>query len=146
MALVNSKIDCHCLVQVDGQTFEGSGASKKLSKQACARAALTKMYNISFTPLCLVPEGTTHANMDTSNGSGQELVPGKSKIDFNNCCKLSHVHKRVNWGSYPPGFQKVRFGGLLRILFAFLGVIFSVFALPSGKSPPNISTPYPGKI
>ena len=115
MALVNSKIDCHCFLQVDGQTFEGSGASKKLSKQACARAALTKMYNISFTPLCLVPEGTTHANMDTSNGSGQELVPGKSKIDFNNCCK----HKGANRGLCPPGVQKVLFGGLFRVLFAF---------------------------
>ena len=65
-------------IKVDGQSFEGSGASKKLSKQACARAALTKLYNISFTPLLLVPEGTSTANMDTSNGSGQELVPGKN--------------------------------------------------------------------
>lgn len=33
------------------QMFEGSGASKKLAKQAAARAALTKLYNINFTPM-----------------------------------------------------------------------------------------------
>ena len=61
-------------VVIDGQTFEGSGelvkkiaifgkfrqndlhiffflgASKKLAKQACARMALTALYNLTFTP------------------------------------------------------------------------------------------------
>ena len=37
-------------VNVDGQKYEGSGASKKMAKHACARAALTKLYNMSFTP------------------------------------------------------------------------------------------------
>merc|ERR1712223_238040 len=32
------------------QSFEGTGASKKLAKQACARMALTALYNLSFTP------------------------------------------------------------------------------------------------
>ena len=37
-------------VTVDELTFEGSGASKKLAKQAAARAALSKLYNMTFTP------------------------------------------------------------------------------------------------
>ena len=37
-------------VNVDGEKYEGSGASKKMAKHACARAALTKLYNMSFTP------------------------------------------------------------------------------------------------
>lgn len=43
------------LVEVDNQTFEGSGASKKLAKQAAARTALTKLYNMTFTPLVQSP-------------------------------------------------------------------------------------------
>ena len=35
---------------MDGEKYEGSGASKKMAKHACARAALTKLYNMSFTP------------------------------------------------------------------------------------------------
>ena len=38
------------IVNVDGEKYEGSGASKKMAKHACARAALTKLYNMSFTP------------------------------------------------------------------------------------------------
>ena len=37
-------------VNIDGEKYEGSGASKKMAKHACARAALTKLYNMSFTP------------------------------------------------------------------------------------------------
>ena len=37
-------------VNVDGEKYEGSGASKKMAKHACARGALTKLYNMSFTP------------------------------------------------------------------------------------------------
>ena len=37
-------------VQVEAEKYEGSGASKKMAKHACARAALTKLYNMSFTP------------------------------------------------------------------------------------------------
>ena len=61
-------------VAVDGQTFEGSGASKKLAKQACARMSLTALYNLSFTPGLQADNG--------ENGSGQDsdknnFVPGK---------------------------------------------------------------------
>eukprot|EP00092_Neocalanus_flemingeri_P029434 GFUD01031960.1.p1 GENE.GFUD01031960.1~~GFUD01031960.1.p1 ORF type:complete len:688 (-),score=250.66 GFUD01031960.1:145-2208(-) len=38
-------------VLIDQQEFEGSGASKKQAKQAAARSALTKLYNINFTPM-----------------------------------------------------------------------------------------------
>ena len=37
-------------VNVDGEKYEGSGASKKMAKHACARSALTKLYHMSFTP------------------------------------------------------------------------------------------------
>ena len=46
---------------------EGSGASKKLAKQACARAVLTRLYNMSFTPL---------VNETPENGSSDQVVPG----------------------------------------------------------------------
>ena len=61
-------------LQVDGQLFEGSGASKKLAKQACARSALTKLYNLSFTPIIRVTDGSGFT--EAVNGAGQELVPG----------------------------------------------------------------------
>ena len=80
-------------VDIDGSTYEGSGASKKLAKQvgptnpvlklllplsnpylmfqACARAALTCVYNMSFTP---------HLTPGSGSGSGddeqQNYVPG----------------------------------------------------------------------
>jgi len=38
-------------VSIDDQLFDGSGASKKLAKQAAAKSALTKLYNINFTPM-----------------------------------------------------------------------------------------------
>jgi len=38
-------------VFIDEKEFEGSGASKKQAKQAAARSALTKLYNINFTPM-----------------------------------------------------------------------------------------------
>merc|ERR1712223_1379192 len=61
-------------VVVDGsQSFEGTGASKKLAKQACARMALTALYNLPFTP-----------GMETGNeekgalDDKDQLVPGTS--------------------------------------------------------------------
>ena len=53
-------------VKVDEEVFEGSGASKKLAKRAAARAALTKLYNLNFTPQ--IPAGGPAA--------GEDLVPG----------------------------------------------------------------------
>ena len=38
-------------VIIEGREFDGSGASKKLAKQAAARAALTQLYNMNFTPM-----------------------------------------------------------------------------------------------
>ena len=35
-------------VTVDNIKFEGTGSSKKFSKQACARAALSKLYGVNF--------------------------------------------------------------------------------------------------
>ncbi|XP_040570565.1 double-stranded RNA-specific editase 1 [Lepeophtheirus salmonis] len=56
-------------VECDGQIFEGSGASKKLAKHATARAALTKLYNMTFTPMIASPSIST---LD----DGTQLVPG----------------------------------------------------------------------
>lgn len=39
------------LVTVNGCQFEGTGPSKKLSKNAAAKAALASLCNISFSPL-----------------------------------------------------------------------------------------------
>jgi len=55
-------------VTVDEHVFEGTGASKKLAKQAAARSAMTKLFNISFTP-----------NMQGSplpGNEGSNVVPG----------------------------------------------------------------------
>ena len=68
-------------VSVDEKSFEGSGASKKLAKQACARMALTALFNLSFTPLLIDPESnkaTANMDGDQQDGSGDEqLVPGR---------------------------------------------------------------------
>lgn len=63
-------------VSIGGQIFEGSGASKKLSKQACAKAALTKLYNISFTPIHLSLDSRTMQNGTGSSDPNSDLVPG----------------------------------------------------------------------
>ena len=62
-------------VTVDEKTFEGSGASKKLAKQASARMALTALYNLSFTPGLM-------GNEDNEKGPEDQdtCVPGKIKI------------------------------------------------------------------
>ena len=59
-------------VEKDGKSdvVEGSGSSKKLAKQACARSALTLLYNMSFTPL-VTENGTVSAD-----GCSEQLVPG----------------------------------------------------------------------
>ncbi len=61
-------------VEDGGETFEGSGASKKLAKQACARAALTKLYNMSFTPH--MSGGSGNGAADILGRGDQQLVPG----------------------------------------------------------------------
>ena len=56
-------------VEKDGKSdvVEGSGSSKKLAKQACARSALTLLYNMSFTPL---------VTDNGADGGGDQFVPG----------------------------------------------------------------------
>ncbi len=67
-------------VAVGGQVFEGSGASKKLSKQACAKAALTKLYNISFTPIHLNSDSKALQNGNGSSDPNLDVVPGFSLV------------------------------------------------------------------
>lgn len=65
-------------VSIDNHTFEGSGASKKLAKQACARMALTTLYNFSFTP------GLT-METDSEQEEKDQKVPGtRFKVFFRN--------------------------------------------------------------
>jgi len=54
-------------VMIDETTYEGSGASKKLAKQACARAALTCVYQYTFTP---------HLTSGSGDEEQQNFVPG----------------------------------------------------------------------
>ena len=56
-------------VDIDGATYEGSGASKKLAKQACARAALTCVYNMSFTPHLNSPAAAAEEKKDVVPGT-----------------------------------------------------------------------------
>ena len=69
------------------------GASKKLAKQACARAALSKLYNMTFTPHMQSLAGSLNRageqqptpggdnagaiHGDPASGLGVELVPGR---------------------------------------------------------------------
>jgi len=61
------------IVNVDGEKYEGSGASKKMAKHACARAALTKLYNMSFTPHM---PGRSVASSAEDNLTKDDIVPG----------------------------------------------------------------------
>ena len=51
-------------VQIEGETFEGSGVSKKLAKQAAAKTVLAQLYNLQFT-LC--------GELEESNDPGAEM-------------------------------------------------------------------------
>ena len=69
-------------VEIDGAEFEGSGASKKLSKTACARAALSKIFGINFTPGgggTTLPSGAAEGSGD---GKEDGLVPGRLQEMF----------------------------------------------------------------
>ena len=66
-------------VQVEGEKYEGSGASKKMAKHACARAALTKLYNMSFTPHMTAGRATgsfSGISLPDGHNDEGELVPG----------------------------------------------------------------------
>ena len=45
------------MATANGKTFEGTGPSKKLAKNAAAKAALAALCNISYSPMQLGPGG-----------------------------------------------------------------------------------------
>merc|ERR550517_639738 len=51
-------------VELDGQSFEGTGPSKKMAKQALAKAVLNKVYKCNFNP-------TVMASSSSSSTQGQ---------------------------------------------------------------------------
>ena len=62
-------------VSIENHSFEGSGASKKLAKQACARMALTTLYNFSFTPGL-----TMETDSEGQEDQKDQKVPGSTSI------------------------------------------------------------------
>jgi hypothetical protein len=60
-------------VTIEERCFEGTGSSKKLAKQACARSALSALYNVSFTPT-VTPAGD---DTPTNGDSPVKLVIGE---------------------------------------------------------------------
>ena len=103
-------------VNVDGEKYEGSGASKKMAKHACARSALTKLYHMSFTPhmqgnkihsvlaylrLRLKLEDTenvqsTYRISGRSAGFSSILLEGDQKNDEIVPGKFYYIHTHVN--------------------------------------------------
>jgi len=63
-------------VVIDGKPYEGSGASKKLAKQACARMALTALYNLSFTPGLMGNNADNGEHGDGPDSDKNNFVPG----------------------------------------------------------------------
>ena len=63
-------------VQIEGQVFEGTGSSKKLAKQACARSALSCLYNVSFTPTA-APPSASGTGTPTNGDVSVKLVIGR---------------------------------------------------------------------
>jgi len=64
-------------VSIDEKDFEGSGASKKQAKQAAARSALTKLYNINFTPMTT----DTSTPGSTSKVAGTDMLISEFSMD-----------------------------------------------------------------
>ena len=60
-------------------SFEGSGASKKLAKQACARAVLTKLYGMTFTPMGGLAQGAGDGSLMGPNADPSAVVPGENE-------------------------------------------------------------------
>lgn len=67
------------VVTVDSQRFEGTGPSKKMAKNAAAKAALASMCNISFSPLQQAKFGV----MNSSTGMGSMGVAGPGGTGIN---------------------------------------------------------------
>jgi len=66
-------------VIIDGKEFDGSGASKKLAKQAAAKTALTQLYNMNFTPMA--GEFSTPGGSGTSKVAGTDLLVSEFSMD-----------------------------------------------------------------
>lgn len=49
------------IATANGKTFEGTGPSKKLAKNAAAKSALSTLCNISYSPMHTIP-GILNAN------------------------------------------------------------------------------------
>lgn len=58
------------VVTVDNQRFEGTGPSKKMAKNAAAKAALASMCNISFSPLQQAKFGVMNSSTGGMGGMG----------------------------------------------------------------------------
>lgn len=54
------------IATANGKTFEGTGPSKKLAKNAAAKAALAALCNISYSPMHTIP--------GMLNGGGNSLL------------------------------------------------------------------------
>ena len=53
-------------VELDGQSFEGTGPSKKMAKQALAKAVLNKVYKCNFSPGMMGPSSSGKAQGQVS--------------------------------------------------------------------------------
>ena len=69
-------------VVIDGETFEGSGVSKKLAKQAAAKTILTKLYNVSKTykRIRLLPQGYMQAELYTRTAPTRTMTELQERI------------------------------------------------------------------
>ena len=71
-------------VTIDKVEFEGSGSSKKLAKQACARTALSRLYGVNFTP-----------TMNTVDVSGESKVVAGTGVPLTKFSMDQQVADRV---------------------------------------------------
>ncbi|XP_055587067.1 uncharacterized protein LOC129739612 isoform X3 [Uranotaenia lowii] len=78
------------VVTVDGQRFEGTGPSKKMAKNAAAKAALASMCNISFSPLQQAKFG-----MVSNAGSGGMGPGSMSGLGMNGDAMSLHDQTKV---------------------------------------------------
>ncbi|EAT46267.1 AAEL002522-PA, partial [Aedes aegypti] len=79
------------VVTVDNQRFEGTGPSKKMAKNAAAKAALASMCNISFSPLQQAKFGQKNVELPQTFAD----AVGKLVIEkFNEVMKGNDVYSR----------------------------------------------------
>ncbi|XP_049791695.1 double-stranded RNA-specific editase Adar-like isoform X1 [Schistocerca nitens] len=95
------------VVNIDGERFEGTGPSKKLGKAAAAKAALAKLYNMTFTPFpnslkqtrSLLTTGTANASLEQMT-LPQVLADHISRLVINKFTSLierqpNHARRKV---------------------------------------------------